>query len=521
MFFGKTPSVSNKTDFPLPFDLKLESAAKREQRFLKGLSLIMIVAYFLSFVVGTLPFLLSGKSDSWIYGASEIIGFIVSTTSYWCSRNISTVKLGSWLIIGYTNLAVCAGVVSETTNHIIPAGFLITMILSLFLLPWLATLIFGLGGVVFTALVCIIQAQQVPALADQLYFMAIEWPLILLISIFIGIFLSIQLNHAHNLALRQTERLNQAVEVIEGKRQFGQVVGERIFTVTTELNSAATQQASGSQQQVSAIVEVTDFLRELSQTASRVADRAANINGVAEKILSSTKQVKSTTREAVETGQQGTEALKRTIASNQQVSRLYKELVEVLNGLELRSGEVRKVVTLMRSISDEIHLLALNAAIEAAGAGEYGERFRVVAAEVKGLADRSVKASQEVSTILGEVENHIQEAVIAVENGQEETRLAVSISQESGTVIDEVALAIEQSAEEVEIIQQAIVTMEKLTKEITQAAYEQRQASAQAVETLQGIGTIARQSASGSLEFTTTARNLEELSQELAVALAT
>lgn len=520
MVFSKEVFPSTSLDQTFPSSLNIESSALREQRFLKGLSVIMLIAYLLSLLVGSLPLWLSGKGDNLLYIASEILGLFVSSFSYWCSRDAARVQLGSWIIIGYSNLALWAGIAAEGTVHLIPAGILTVMVLSLFLLPWPATLGFGLGGIAVTCSVYIIQANQLSVVSNRYYWEMLDWIVILSITIFIGIFLSIQLKRAHSLAFQQTERLNQALEIIEGKRQFGQSVGKRIYSVTTELNSAATQQASGSQQQVSAILEVTDFLKELSQTAGGVANRAEDINDAAEKILLSTNQVKTTTEEAVQTGQQGTLAVKQTIASNQQVSNLYSGLVEMLTGLQLRSGEVRRVVTLMRSISDEIHLLALNAAIEAAGAGEYGERFRVVAAEVKALADRSVKASQEVSLILGEVENRIQDAVMAAENGQEETKISVGISLESGEVIDKLAFAIKQSAEEVETIQEAIAIMEKLTREITQSAGQQREASSLAVETLQSIGSIARQSVSGSIEFTNTARNLEELSHELAEALA-
>ena len=57
----------------------------------------------------------------------------------------------------------------------------------------------------------------------------------------------------------------------------------------------------------------------------------------------------------------------------------------------------------IRNISDETHLLALNAAIEAAGAGDHGRRFAVVAAEVKSLANRALIAAKEVRGVIAEM----------------------------------------------------------------------------------------------------------------------
>lgn len=191
---------------------------------------------------------------------------------------------------------------------------------------------------------------------------------------------------------------------------------------------------------------------ELASTAANITNRSSHINTAAQQVLDPVRQVKLTSQSVSQIGERGLDAVENTIQNNQQVNVWYDDLVGGLTELSQYSDQMKSVISLLHIISDETHLLALNAAIEAAGAGEYGSRFEVVAQEIRALSNRSLKASQDVAGLLLEVETGIRLAGQVVKNGKQATQVALEVAHQSGAVIHELAAVIRQNSQEVEKI---------------------------------------------------------------------
>jgi methyl-accepting chemotaxis protein len=198
------------------------------------------------------------------------------------------------------------------------------------------------------------------------------------LSAYLALVWSSSMVHFLGQAKEQSEALFQSNQRLLEKNIQQIELGSELSTAATELLSASHQQASGATEQASAVSEVSTTIEELGSTARQIAIAA--------------EQVAEASRQTLENLSEGQDAVDNSIQAMERIrGRMEDVSTRVLN-LGERSQQIGEILDVIYVLSDETHLLALNAAIEAAGAGEHGLRFAVVAAVVKILAYRGVAA---------------------------------------------------------------------------------------------------------------------------------
>lgn len=137
-------------------------------------------------------------------------------------------------------------------------------------------------------------------------------------------------------------------------------------------------------------------------------------------------------RRSETSAEDGRNVIVEMVASIQQVSTQMSDMSLQMNTLGSHGEQIGSVIKVIEDIAEQTNLLALNAAIEAARAGEFGRGFAVVADEVRALAERTTKATQEVSGIIQSIQSGTQEAVTYT---QDNCRLVeIGVEQSSGAV---------------------------------------------------------------------------------------
>ena len=455
---------------------------------------------------------------------SSFVAFIAFAMAYQVGKSGKLV-LGSWLVIGGALLVLSTAYISVGTAIPFMVFFLIPMFLSALLLDRFSVVLTTGYSVLFT--VTMFFLQDVTGIYTPPQAHAVNSTGILITNLIISIFLLPALviivvvpTRGQARALQaQNHYLRQTLQQLELRQHTGETVSQQVLQLAAELKITANQQAGGSQEQAGTVEQVNVSVSELSNASSNIADLVVQVNNSVDIIGMGSQLIEDTTTLSLQQSEAGIEAVQQTVQVSQEVGTLYQELLGMLDDLNTKNSNMRLILQILTSVSSETHLLALNAAIEAAGAGEYGTRFAVVAQEVKELAARSSTASQQVVGIIEQIQRASQIAIHSANQGYQKAQQMQHVVEQAGKTIGQLSEVCQQSQLQASEINQATQEVKELTQTIKIATFQQRTASEQVLNALAGLRVVAEQNAESSYQVSSTANNLEEMSHNLTLAL--
>ena len=146
----------------------------------------------------------------------------------------------------------------------------------------------------------------------------------------------------------------------------------------------------------------------------------------------------STSLQTDESAQRGTKVVTQAVEVMRDLAKHMQQAGNGIEALNDQSQVIGSIVKTISGIAEQTNLLALNAAIEAARAGEQGRGFAVVADEVRQLASRTSKATEEIINVVRQNQDMARDAVTLMADGKLQAEEGLALAAEAGTVIVEI-----------------------------------------------------------------------------------
>ncbi|PMX03387.1 methyl-accepting chemotaxis protein [Pseudomonas sp. FW215-R2] len=245
---------------------------------------------------------------------------------------------------------------------------------------------------------------------------------------------------------------------------------EELSAVTEQTSAGVNSQKIETDQVATAMHEMTATVQEVARNAEEASQAAAAADGEA---------------------REGDKVVNEAIA---QIERLASEVVrstEAMSVLQQESDKIGSVMDVIKAVAEQTNLLALNAAIEAARAGEAGRGFAVVADEVRGLAQRTQKSTEEIEGLVAGLQNGTQQVSAVMNNSRALTDSSVALTRKAGSSLEnitrtvsniqsmnqQIAAAAEQQSAVAEEISRSIINVRDVSEQTAAASDETAKSS--------------------------------------------
>ncbi|MDH4231030.1 MAG: methyl-accepting chemotaxis protein [Nitrospirota bacterium] len=231
---------------------------------------------------------------------------------------------------------------------------------------------------------------------------------------------------------------------------------EDSYSTIVQMNQASKMIAENAGSASSAVEDTSASVEEVGASIREVEEHARESSRLAEKV-----------QEITSGG--GMMSVVNAVEGMENISEEVRKSAEIIRRLGVRSGDIEKVLSVIKDVTEKTNLLSLNAAILAAQAGEYGKSFSVVADEIRALSDRTSISTREIGGIVKTIQKDIKDAVNTVDSAQEKVQEGNSLVVKVGEALREILTASIQSTEMTKAIERATEEQSLGLRQITLA----------------------------------------------------
>ena len=317
-----------------------------------------------------------------------------------------------------------------------------------------------------------------------------------------------EIGQLHNALLAMVKNLR---ELIQKTAQ----TSEQLAAASEQLTASADQSAQGAQSAAEAIVKITGSTVEQNEVVDQSFQTVDGITTAINEITKGISDVSAATHRAETATVEGQQGLGVAVKGMDVLNQSAKDVSEAVTALYESSKRISEIVEMITQIAEQTNLLALNAAIEAARAGEQGRGFAVVAEEVRKLAEQSGTAAQEITALITDNANRIENTFKVMQKQKEHVGEGVEQVNQAGEQFNRIAGVVSELTEKVDAILKSTDGIKTGSARMVSSVESVQKVSNAVHSEAENVSAVSEEQAASMQEIAASSQTLAQLAQDL------
>jgi len=320
---------------------------------------------------------------------------------------------------------------------------------------------------------------------------------------------------------RMAAAFNHMTERLSGVLRSAKNSAESVATASEHLTENSEQTSQASNLVADSIMQVAEGTVKQKEAVTEAIEVVEDMDRQLTILSDNSRSITEASQSAHNAATDGADKVEQAVGNMGKLETTVKETEGIIRALGEQSKQIGEIVDTISGIAEQTNLLALNAAIEAARAGEHGRGFAVVAEEVRKLAEQSGSATENITSIITEIQKRTQEAVVSMQTGTEMTIGSVQSVHEAGEAFREIVAQITQLMERIAYSAEAIKATNEGSKRITASIRSIEEVAASLADETQTVSAATEEQTASVHEVASASKHLSEMATELQSAVET